>query len=598
MRKTKMWKISALLFTITLMIMTCLFMVPTQVDGEEEAILRVGVFNELETINPLVAYSTTAYEIMRLNYNLLITWDQDLNPIPELAKDWKMTGEDGKEWTFHLQEGVKWHDGEPFTSADVKFTYEYIRDNEVGSFYDYTSNMTDIKTPDDYTVIITTKNPLPWMPQIWVPILPKHIWENIDPAEASSTYANTEAIGTGAFKMGEYKKGEYCSLIANPDYFKGAPKIDKVIFQIFANESTAAEALKLDEVDILTKMSAVPFNALEGQENIKTLYSNSAGFTEIVINHWADAESKGNPLLRDKNIRKALSYAVDRQYLIDAVTFGYGEVGTTIVPPIFKYWHYEPTPEERYDFNLEKAKQILEDAGYKDKDGDGIRESGDGTPLDFKLTLRSESGEQQKMGRIIAEWWKQIGINITIDVVDSGTLTDRLYDNGDFDMYIWTYFMDVDPTSILKIMITDQIMSWNDSFYSNPVYDDLFLKQDQEMDKEKRREIIYEMQRMIYDDCPYIILAYGPELEAYRTDGFEGWVRNPVDGTVLMSNSMATYETLAPIAKGATEGESGAGEGSGTTDSGKSNTWIWILLLGAIVVGIGLFMKKKKDKDD
>jgi peptide/nickel transport system substrate-binding protein len=388
MRKTKMWGFLAVLFTVTFLIMTCWWNGSAQAEGAENNVLRVGVFNEIETINPLVAYSTSSYEIMRLNYNLLITWDENLNPIPELAKDWTVS-EDGKEWTFHLQEGVKWHDGQPFTAADVKFTFEYIRDNAIGYFYDYVSKMTDIQTPDEHTVVIVTEQPLSWMPQIWIPILPKHIWENIDPAEASSTYPNDEAIGTGPFTMGEYKKGEYCRLVANPDYFKGAPKIDEVVFKIFANENTAAEALKLGEVDILTKMSAVPFKSLEGQENIKTLYSNSAGFTEIVINHWDDPKSKANPLLKDKNIRKAMSYAIDRQYLIDAVTFGYGEVGTTLVPPMFKFWHYEPTPEEMYNFDLKKAKQILEDAGYKDVDGDGVREAADGSPLDFRLTLRS-----------------------------------------------------------------------------------------------------------------------------------------------------------------------------------------------------------------
>lgn len=592
MRKYKFLLALAMVLMLSLMIIPCSLVGSAQAEGEPQSVLRVGVFNEIESINPLVAYSTSAYEVFKLNYNLLITWDENLNPIPELAKDWAVS-EDGKEWTFHLQEGVKWHDEKPFTAADVKFTFEYIRDNKVGYFYDYVSKMTDIQTPDEYTVVIATEQPLSWMPQIWVPILPKHIWENIDPVEASSTYANDDAIGTGPFTMGEYKKGEYTRLVANPSYFKGAPKIDELVFKIFANESTAAEALKLGEVDILTKMSAVPYKSLEGQENIKTLYSNSAGFTEIVLNGWNDPLSKANPLLRDKNIRKAMSYAVDRQYLIDAVTFGYGEVGTTLVPPMFKFWHYEPTPEEMYNFDLEKAKKILDDAGYKDGDGDGVREAADGSPLDFRLTLRSESAEQQKMGRIIAEWWKQIGINITIDVVDSGTLTDRLYDNGDFDMYIWTYFMDVDPTSILKIMTTDQIMSWNDSFYSNPIYDDLFIQQDQEMDKDKRQAIIHEMQKIIYDDCPYIILAYGPELEAYRTDGFEGWVRTPEDGTVIMTHSMATYENIAPL----TQTQEPAGEEAGAPAAGKSTSWIWILIILAAAAALGISMRKKKNID-
>lgn len=379
MGKLRLAPLKAILVAAIILAGSILPLGAAQAEGEEKSVLRVGIFNEMESLNPLVAYSTSSYEFMRLNYNLLISWDQNLNPIPELAKDWTMS-EDGKEWTFHLQEGVKWQDGQPFTSADVKFTFEYIRDNQIGYFYDYVSKMTNIQTPDEHTVVITLEQPFSWMPQIWVPILPKHIWEKIDPAEASSTFANDQPVGTGAFQVVEYKKGEYTRMAANKEYFKGAPHIDEVIFILYGNESTAAEALKLGEVDLLTKMSAVPYKSLEGQPNIQTLYSESAGFTEMVINHWADPKSKANPLLRDKNIRKAMSYAIDRKYLIDAVTSGLGEVGTTLVPPMFKFWHYEPTAEEMHTFDLEKAKKILNDAGYKDGDGDGIRESAEGKP--------------------------------------------------------------------------------------------------------------------------------------------------------------------------------------------------------------------------
>jgi peptide/nickel transport system substrate-binding protein len=548
-------------------------------EAQDKHVLKIGILREVESLNPMVVWSVQAYEVMHLNYSLLITWDEDLNTVPNLAKAWSHN-EDGTVWTFNLEEGVKWHDGEPFTSEDVKFTFEYMRDNELGYFTDYVDPITEIDTPDVNTVVLTFEEAQSWMPNMWVPIVPKHIWEEVDPEEAGSTYENLNAVGTGPFQTVEYRKGEFLRMAANPDYFKGAPQIDEIIFVNYANAPVMAEALKLGEVDIITEVPGAQFKSLLDVEGIVALEATSPSFSELAMNVWDDPDSGGNPLLLDRNVRIAIEHAINRQHMIDAISFGYGEPGTTLVPPIYDFWHLKLPAAEIREFNPEKARQILEDAGYKD-DGSGVRKSAAGEPLAFSLILRSESPESVSRGTLIKEWLTDIGMDITIEVLDDGALTDRIYDNADFDMFTWGWYVDVDPASILRIMTTDQIFWWNDCFYSNPKYDALYSLQQTQLDPAERRATVLEMQRIIYEDAPYVILVYDPELQAYRSDKFEGWVRTPDDGAVIFTHSIKTYENLRPVT-------------GGTPLPSEERGTVLPWLLGAAAVVLGFFLARRK----
>jgi len=512
---------------------------------DDRYIFRSGYMREIESLNPMLIWSVAAYELMNLNYNYLMSWDEDLNVTPELAKSWEVS-EDGTLWTFYLEEGVTWHDGEPFSAEDVKFTFEYIRDNELGYFYDYVAAMEEIEVLDENTVTIKTDEPIAWMPQILVPIFPQHIWSEIDPIDAEGDFANDNPIGTGPFQVIEHRKGEYTRLVANDDYFKGRPAIDEVIFIIYANTDLMIEALRQGELDIISGIPGAQFKALQeaGDPDIMVLEADSPSFTELSFNCWEDEASMGNPLLLDRNIRIAIEYALDRQEMIDVALMGYGEVGSTLIPPLFEFWHLDLGDDFRA-YNPDRAAEILDQSGYPVGPG-GVRESAAGDPLDFTLLIRNESPDNQKMAAMIKDMLEEVNIAITVSVIDEGTLTDRIYD-GDFDMFIWGWYVDVDPSSILKVVTTDEIMSWSDCFYSNPVYDELHLIQQRTMDRDERRELIHQMQEIFYNDSPYIMLSYDPELQAYRTDRYEGWVRNPRTGPVIYTNVIDTYEQLRPI---------------------------------------------------
>jgi len=543
LRKYKLMIFLAFLLTITLVLTACGGNGGDS--GGDGNILRIGYMREIESLNPMLIWSVQAYEVMNLNYNYLMSWDEELNVTPKLASSWEVD-DSGTLWTFYLEEDVTWHDGEPFTAEDVKFTFEYIRDNELGYFYDYVASMETIEVVNDYTLTVKTDEPIAWMPQILVPILPAHIWSEIDPADAEGEFANDDPVGTGPFQVIEHRKGEFTRMAANDNYYLGRPAVDEVIFIIYANTDMMVEALKQGELDVIADVPGAQFKALEevNDPNIVTLNADSPSFTELSFNVWEDEISQGNPLLLDRNIRIAIEYALDREEMVNVAGMGYGDPGSALVPPLFDFWHLDLGDDFRA-YNPQTAADILDQAGYL-AGADGIRVSPDGERLSFTILIRNESPDNQKMGTMIKDMLAEVGIEITISVIDEGTLTDRIFD-GDFDMFIWGWFVDVDPSSILKVVTTDEILSWSDCFYSNPVYDEMHLLQQRTMDRNERQALIHEMQQIFYDDCPYIILSYDPELMAYRSDKYEGWLRNPETGPVIFTNVVDTYEQLRPI---------------------------------------------------
>lgn len=507
-------------------------------------LLKIGVSGEPDSLSPLISYERFSYEVFMLIYDSLITFDENMNPAPSLAKNWEVS-DDNLTWTFYLRDDVKWTDGEKFTSKDVKFTFELFRDSGLGMYSGIVEDIKEIETPDDYTVILKTELPKANMLQNITPIIPEHIWKDV-PEDDYEIFDNENPIGTGPFILKEWKKNEYVSFVANKDYFKGSPKISKLIYVIYANRDTMAQSIKLGEIDAALGLYKAQLNTIEDDKNISLYDFSENGFTEIAFNCRSDGKSKGNPLILDKKIRQAIEYAMDKQKIIDMVYEGEGVPGTTMIPVSQNLYHYIPNAEELRYFSPEKAKEILENADYKDRDGDGIRESKKGEKLIFKFLLRSDNVMEIKAGQMIKGYLKDVGIETKIETLDNGALTDRIYDNSDFDMFIWGWGGDVDPSTLLRVLTTNQIDNLNDSFYSNPEYDKIVDEQASIMDFDERQKTVYEAQKILYEDLPYIILMYEKELQLIRKDRLEG-LKPTVNGAIFYADTPFNYLNVSTV---------------------------------------------------
>ena len=559
--------------------------------GDEKLVLRIGTTNELDSLNPFKAVETPSYEMFTLQYNLLVEFAQeDLTPVPGIAESWEVS-EDNLTWTYSLNPDARWHDGRPVTAEDVKFTYELILDNPApgGLFIDYLGQIEEIDVPDDHTVVITTKQPSVQMLSMYVPILPKHVWEKV-PTDEIKSFRNEPSVGSGPFRAVEWRRGQFVRLVKNPEYFRGEPTIDEVVMQFYDNPDTMVQALRQGEIDYALNPPTRLFEQLSGEPDIQTRSALQVGFTELAFNLYeptpevieefgAPKTTTGHPALLDKRVRQAINWAIDEQALTDKVLLGQGIVGSTIVSPLYAKYHLDLPDDELMGFDIERAKELLAQAGWEDTDGNGVVDR-DGEDLELRLFTRSESTPTVKAGQFVEGWLGQAGIDVATEAVTDNKLTTDIY-AADFDMFIWGWGGDPDPDFILSVLTCDQFMSWSDSFWCNEEYSRLYQKQKTQFDVDERAETIKEMQRLAYEESPYVVFYYDNTLEAYRTDRLEGWVSQPADnGTYLFNYGRYSYMNLRPAGRSATSAANG-GASAGVVAIGVVAL---VVVLGAVVV--------------
>lgn len=516
-----------------------------QVSVSDEDVLRVGWCSEPDTLNPLTSYSTEAKQITNLIYEPLISYGTDMDYIYKLAKSFEYS-DNGKTVTYHLQKDVKWQDGEPFTSADVAFTYNLIKDSGLSEAAQFLENLDSIETPDDLTVVMKFSASQAFNCAPVIVILPEHIWGKMSPTEIEA-YANDNPIGTGAFKFKEWSQGASVSIVRNDDYYGKLPAASSIIFILYGNEDVLVQALKAGEVDVIPEVSPTVWEGLNGQENIKAASLDAFSFHQIGINMDNSGKSLGNPMLLDKEVRRALNYAADRAKITEMALAGHGSPGSVLIPDGLKEWQYQVPHAEKMDGNIEKAKEILEAAGYKDTDGDGIREK-DGKKMSFRIIANEATSVDVRAAQLFRDSAKEAGIKLTLTTMDENTLGGTILnaDAPDWDLYVWGWDSEYpDPGYLLGIPLTSQVGINNELYYRNPEYDKLYAKQAVEMDKEKRAQIVNEMQKMFYDDGGYIILWYQDKLQAYRTDKWTGWVECP--GGVIYGVTYENYLNVKPV---------------------------------------------------
>lgn len=499
--------------------------VTTAAPEKGEAVLKIGIKSEPDSTSPFIA-TLSAYELIQDNiYNYLIEYDDALHNVGGLAKAWSVD-DTGLIWTFELHDDVKWHDGETFDADDVVWTYQTLIDGEYPQTVQMTG-ITKVEKTGDYQVKFYTEAPKADMEAIRVPVLPEHIYGEKS-LEDLHTFAETLPVGTGPFKLVQWEQGQFLKFEVNDAYYRTPSQIDEIVYVIFANDDTLMQALIAGEVDAVSSVAVNQVSLLESDPNITVVKSQGRNFTELGFNCWDSKDSKGNPLILDWKIRNAISHAIDKEKIVKISLGGFGTPGTSLIPASVGDWHWDPG-SEAHGYNPEKAKALLEAAGYVDTDDDGVREDAEGNPLQFRFAVISSYGEAYvHAATIIQRNLQDIGIGTQITTMDGGAQSDLIYEqNFDTDMYIWGWAAELDPSLKLSVLLTEQIKNRSDCYWSNEAYDALFAKQVHMVDRAERIQAVHEMQKIVYKEAPYIILYNKDSVEAYRNDKFEGWTRVP-----------------------------------------------------------------------
>jgi len=526
-----------------------------------KVVLKLGMTNIPDNLNPFVGQLSSCYEIWSLNYDLLVGFSAGDYGHPQgaaatgLADSWTSSA-DGKVWTFHIRSGVKWQDGVPLTAKDVAFTYNYVMKNQLSNYTMYTNFIKSVTAPNDTTVVFTCTKPKANMLNMWVYIVPQHIWSAVSGKAAGTSYQNNAPIvGSGPFQLTQYKRDQYAIMMANKSYWGGAPKIDEVDFVYYQSADTMVQEMKSGALQGAWGVLEAEYRELKNDPTYKPLAYIDPELDELAFNCYTGGPSLGNPVLKDWHFRQALQYAVDHDKLVQIAYGGLAQPATSVlVSHLWSNpdWHWQPAADQMYTFDLAKAGQMLTAAGYPLKNG--VRLNKQGKPIVLRLWTRSTSDSSQSAGKLIAGWFDKLGLKITLSVMDDGVISDGIYNmkgstfTPNYDMFLWGWGGDPDPNFIMSIFTTDQINSWSDCAWSDPQYDKLFLEQQTTVDPTKRADIVHQMEQIIYQQSPYIPTAYPESVEAYNYKDWQGWQSTPGKGGGVFFTSpvMASYMTVHP----------------------------------------------------
>ena len=584
--------------------------------GQEQTTFTVGVLQDLDSFNVTVGALVSDYESWNVHYPTLTDKAaEDFAVEPGLAESWEAS-DDGQTFTYTLREGLEWSDGTPLTAEDVAYTVNRSRDEEWTNHASTVANL-EATAIDDRTVEIASSVPDPKLPVMDVYIVPKHVYEKIS-ADDLPSHDALDDPGGGPFVMKEWKNGEFWRMEANDSFWGGRPKFDELVFRVFTNADALVAALKQGEIDASGDVPTGQYDQIQEEPGVTTVRGNQGGFNELAMNA-GDGLGDGHPALQDVKVRQAIAHAVDKETLVDRVLNGLGTPSVSISPGASAEWDLDLPADEQFEFDLDKANQLLDDAGYADTDGDGVREMPDGTnPLRFRFKSRSESETAAPTTEFITGWLDEIGIATEVEVVSDTQLT-PIIAKGEYEMFVWGWVPFVDPDPMLSYFRCDEISpdpeapGYNDANWCNEEYDRLYTEQNQELDPEKRQEIVQEMLKLFYDEASYVVLFKYDDINAFRSDRWTDVVCQPTDtGPFIFTNTSPIYTSLAPVAEGetgaadcgdrvqaasASDSASGEAASGGDDDSGSNTGLIVGLALGAVaLIGGGLIFARSRSK--
>lgn len=507
-------------------------------------IVTVGLYQEPDNLNPYLAVQTASVLVRRIALEGLLEADPQGNYVPGLAESVPTVenggiSADGLTITYKLKPGVTWSDGDPFSSADVKFTWDLIMDpaSKANSQTGY-KNIESIETPDDTTVIVKFKELYAAALSLFSiqgAVLPAHVLQGkpLDGAEF-----NRVPEGTGPFMITEWKSADSIIADRNPNYRDaGKPGLDRIVFKIIPSNEVGSAQIRSGEIDILWNLTEAQLSEFEAIPDIALQVTPSSNIEYLGLNlsmrGMADP-SMAHPILGDRAVREALASAIDRTPIIDDLLNGKSEVATS---PIGLGWA-SPEGIAVPAYDPAKAQSLLESAGWVDGDGDGIREKG-GTKLSLEISTPAGSQLRELSQALLQEQFKAVGIDLVINNVPAATLFGNWAENGklkrgDFDIVMDTWGADLDPDDFLSTLFTsDQIPTeanggegWNFFRLQDPALDQAIADGRASLDQNVRKAAYKTAAERIADNIVYIPLYKRSKIDAFRNT-VTGQLPNP-----------------------------------------------------------------------
>lgn len=476
--------------------------------------LVVGTIADARTLVPILASDSASSDICGMIFNGLVKYDKNINLIGDLAENWEIQ-DAGLGIVFHLRKGVRWQDGAPFTAYDVEFTYQKLIDPSVRTPYsgDF-KKVKSLEVIDDWTVKVVYTEPFsPGLASWGMPIMPKHLLEKQD---LNTTAFSRNPIGTGPYKFKKWKTQEKIELASSKDYFEKEPFISRYIYRVIPDEDTLFQELQTFGIDesVLTPLQYTR------QTQTKLFTENYHKFRLDSFSYVYLGYNLNLPLFKDKRVRQALNYAVDKNKLIKGVLMGLGKPCTGPFVPESWAYNKEVTPQE---FSKAKAKQLLFEAGWSCHNNDGWLEK-EGKKFEFTIITNQGNLERQRTAEIIQAELKNIGVKVNIKIVEWSAFLSEFIDKRHFEAVLlgWSLGREPDCYDIWHSSKTKE-GEFNFISYVNPEVDRLLEEGRNNFDQNERQKAYHQIHKILYEEQPYMFL-YVPDalpIITARVNGIE-----------------------------------------------------------------------------
>ncbi len=491
--------------------------------------LVVAIVSDPGHLNPAITTSGATHAASELLYNGLVGRDERGEPVPELAESWQVE-QGGSVYRFRLRDGVKWHDGMPFTASDVKFTFEEVllkfharTRASMGGF------LVGVEAPDDRTVVFRFKQP--YAPLLYqldateAPIIARHVYQGTDP---QTNPTNSNPIGTGPFKFVSYTKGTEIRLARNPAYFKpGLPYVDGLVMRIIPDLSVQVLALENGEVDFLWELSGPQQGRIKNDQRFRTARTGfNPGGSNCIMTMSFNLE---RPILKEPRVREAIAYALDRQAFLAQILFGDGKVATAPISSEIPWAHAAglnlPKPDRP------EAEKLLDGVGWR-KEGEGPRTArgvpgvADGAWLSIDFLHFPAFA---KYGELVRQQLGAVGIAVVLRPLEPAVFAPTVFKDRNFDSNVISYCNGPDPEiGVRRMYHSSQIGPapfTNAAAYRNPRVDTLFDEAGRTVERDKRSRLYRQIQEILVQDLPYYWLVETVSTRAWaaRCSGFKAW---------------------------------------------------------------------------